>query len=144
MKKIIKNLLSFLVGITLGGMLNGRIIALSTYLIPPPSGTDLTTEAGLKAAMPLMEPKHFLMPFLAHALGTLLGAVLAAFIAASHKMQFALAVGLMFLIGGAMMVFLLPDAPLWFKIVDLVGAYIPLAYLGGRIGIQHSFSNKYK
>ena len=44
--------------------------------------------------MHLFEPKHFLFPFLAHALGTFAGAWLAAFIAASYKMRFALGIGI--------------------------------------------------
>ena len=44
--------------------------------------------------------KNFVFPFLAHALGTLAGAFVAAKIAASHKMRFALAIGFLFLLGG--------------------------------------------
>ena len=54
-------------------------------------------------------------------------------IAASHKMKFALAIGVFFLIGGIVNVFLLPS-PTWFAIVDIVGAYIPMAFIGGKIG----------
>jgi hypothetical protein len=45
-------------------------------------------------------------------------------------MKFALAIGFFFLIGGIMNVFMLPS-PLWFTILDLAGAYIPMAWLGG-------------
>ncbi len=34
------------------------------------AGADVTTTEGLRAALPLFEPKHFIMPFLAQALGT--------------------------------------------------------------------------
>jgi hypothetical protein len=63
-------------------------------------GAEVTTMEGLQEAMHLFEPKHFLMPFPAHALGTFLGALLAAKIAANHKMKFALAIGCIFLVGG--------------------------------------------
>lgn len=36
----------------------------------PPPCSDLTTEEGLIAGMKLMEPKHFLIPFFAHSLGS--------------------------------------------------------------------------
>jgi hypothetical protein len=65
------------------------IIMISGSVIPPPEGADLTTLEGLKSAMHLFQPKHFIMPFLAHALGTLTGAYFAAFIAATHKFKFA-------------------------------------------------------
>jgi hypothetical protein len=84
----------------------------------------------LKASMHLFEAKHFIFPFLAHAFGTFVGAFLAALIAANHKMKFALAIGFFFLIGGIMNIFMLPS-PLWFTILDLAGAYIPMAWLGG-------------
>ena len=72
------------------------------------------------------------MPFLAHALGTLVGALVAAGIAVNHKMKFALGVGAWFLLGGIMNIIMLPS-PLWFTIVDLAGAYIPMAYIAGKL-----------
>ncbi|MDR9397724.1 hypothetical protein [Salibacter sp.] len=44
-----------------------------------------------------------------------------------------LIIGVFFLIGGIMNVYMLPS-PMWFSIVDLVFAYIPMAVLGYRIG----------
>ena len=103
---------------------------LSGVVIPPPDGIDTSTMEGLLAAMPLMQPKHFLMPFLAHAMGSLVGAWIAARVAPTNKMTFALMIGAFFLIGGIYMVFQLPS-PLWFTITDLGLAYLPMAYLGG-------------
>lgn len=54
-------------------------------------------------------------------------------LAASRKMVLALMIGFVFLLGGVTNVLMLP-APLWFNIVDLVGAYLPMAWLGGRLG----------
>ena len=100
----------------------------SGSIIPPPDGSDVTTMEGLKASMHLFEPKHFLMPFLAHALGTFAGAFLAVKIAATHQMKIALGIGFMFLAGGITNVFMLPS-PLWFSVLDLTIAYIPMAFL---------------
>jgi hypothetical protein len=72
------------------------------------------------------------MPFLAHALGTFVGAFIAAKIAATSKMIIAIAIGIVFMIGGIMMVMMLPS-PLWFDATDLVLAYIPMAYLGAKL-----------
>ncbi|WP_309612901.1 hypothetical protein [Flavobacterium sp.] len=113
------------------------IIMVSGSIIPPPEGANLTTMEGLEAAMPLMEPKHFLLPFLAHALGTLVGALIAASIAATYKMRFAMVIGICFLVGGIMNIFMLPS-PIWFTIVDLGLAYIPMAYLGGKFVLRRS------
>jgi hypothetical protein len=84
--------------------------------------------------MHLFQPKHFIMPFLAHAIGTLIGAFIAALIAGSHKMNFAIVIGIFFLIGGIMSVFMLPS-PVWFNILDLVVAYIPMAWIGGKLAM---------
>ena len=82
-----------------------------------------------------MQPEHFIMPFLAHALGTLVGAYIAATIAVNHKLKFALAIGGWFLLGGIVNIFMLPS-PIWFTVVDLAGAYIPMAYLGGKLATK--------
>lgn len=112
------------------------IIMISGTLIPPPEGADVTTMEGLKTSLHLFEPKHFLMPFLAHALGTFFGALLVAKFAASHKMKLALGVGLLFLAGGIANAFMLPS-PVWFTVVDLVGAYIPMAFIAGKIVVKN-------
>ena len=129
---ILKNILAVVISLIIGGMVNISIIMFSGSVIPPPDGANLTTMEGLQVAMPLMEPKHFLMPFLAHAFGTLVGAILAAKIATNNKMTFAIVIGCCFLVGGIMNIFMLPS-PVWFTIVDLGFAYIPMAYLGGKI-----------
>lgn len=132
MHPIIKNILAVVAGGVLGSVVNMGIIKVSGSIIPPPEGADLSTAEGLKAAMHLFEPKHFIMPFLAHALGTFAGAFVAASLAATHKMKFALGVGFFFLLGGIASVFMLPS-PAWFSILDLAGAYIPMAYFAGKL-----------
>ena len=132
MNPIIKNILAVLTGIGVGSAVNMGIITISGSVIPPPDGVDNTTMEGLKAAMHLFEPKHFLMPFLAHALGTLAGAFLAALIAANHNMKFALGIGVFFMLGGIANVLMLPS-PLWFTVLDLGAAYIPMGYVAGKL-----------
>jgi len=132
MNPILKNILAVIAGVAGGSVVNMGIILISGSIIPPPEGADVTTAEGLKAAMHLFEPKHFLFPFLAHALGTFAGASLAAFIASNNKMLFALGISVFFLAGGITNIVMLPS-PLWFTVVDLVGAYLPMGYLAGRL-----------
>lgn len=132
MNPVLKNTLAVVAGIIGGSVVNMGIINLSGSVIPPPTGADVTTMEGLKTTMHLFEPKHFLMPFLAHALGTLAGALIAASIAATRKMTFALVIGCFFLAGGIANVVMLPS-PLWFTVTDLVFAYLPMGFLGGKI-----------
>jgi hypothetical protein len=135
MNPILKNIIAVIAGFLCGSLVNGGIIMVSGSLIPPPDGADVTTMEGLKASMHLFEPRHFLMPFLAHALGTLVGAFLAAKLAANHQLKFALVIGILFLAGGITNVILLPS-PLWFSVLDLVAAYLPMAYLAGKTAIK--------
>lgn len=133
MHPILRNILALLAGLLSGSLVNGGLIGISGQVIPPPEGVDVTTEAGLKAGIHLFEPRHFIFPFLAHALGTFAGALITVLIAAHRKMSLAMIIGLLFFIGGVMMVYLLP-APMWFNITDLVLAYFPMAFLAARIG----------
>jgi hypothetical protein len=132
MNPILRNILAVVAGLILGGMVNMGIIMISGKIIPPPAGIDMTTMEGIKAGMPLLSPQHFLMPFLAHALGTFVSALVASFIAASHKMKFAIGFGCWGLLGGIIAVMMIP-APLWFDAVDLIFAYLPMGYLGGKL-----------
>lgn len=136
MNPIVKNILSVIAGLIVGSIVNMGLIMLSSSIIPPPDGADVTTMEGLKESMHMFEPKHFIMPFLAHALGTLFGAMTAAFIAANNKMLMALIVGAFFLIGGIINVYMLPS-PTWFAFVDLVGAYILMGWIGGKLVIKN-------
>mgnify|MGYP007080378356 CR=1 FL=1 len=81
MNPILKNAIAVISGFLIGSIVNGGIIMISASVIPPPDGADVTTMEGLKASMHLFQPKHFLMPFLAHSLGTFSGAFLASKIA---------------------------------------------------------------
>ena len=76
------------------------------------------------------EPIHFLFPFLAHALGTFSGAVLA--IKISKQTKIAYMIALVFLYGGISMITQVPS-PMWFTVLDLVLAYIPMAWLATKI-----------
>ena len=130
---ILRNVLAVVVGIVVCMFVNGGIITLSPAVIPPPAGANMDDFESMKASMPLLRPKHFVMPFLAHALGSLLGGLVAALIAASHKITFALVIGLVHLAGGIAMALMIP-APVWFEALDLIVAYIPMALVGGRLG----------
>lgn len=135
MPKLLRNILAIIVGLLVGGVVNMAIVTFGPALIPPPAGVDPTNAESLAGAMHLFEPRHFVMPFLAHALGTLAGALVAWLIAASHKAKFAYAIGVIFLCGGIAACFMIP-APLWFMALDLILAYLPMAWLSTRIGAR--------
>lgn len=129
---ILKNILAVILGLFLGGAANMGIIMLSDGLIALPDGVNPGDLESIKSNFHLYQPKHFVMPFLAHALGTLAGAFITAKIAVSHHMKLSLVIGVFFLMGGIQMAQLLP-APIWFDVLDLGVAYIPMGYLGYKL-----------
>ena len=130
MHPIIRNTGAFILAVIIGMVVNGSLIMASPHIIPPPAGVDVTQAESLAANIHLFEPKHFLFPFLAHALGTLAGAIVVALLAASLQMKLALGIGALFLIAGIMAATMIP-APTWFIALDLVVAYLPMGWLGG-------------
>ena len=135
MRNILRNVLAVLAGIVIGSIVNMALIKLSPSLIPPPAGVDVNNAESLSKTMHLFEPRHFIMPFLAHAVGTFAGALAAYLIAASYKTQFAYVIGVVFLCGGVAASFMIP-APAWFIALDLLAAYLPMAWLGIQIGTR--------
>ncbi len=132
MDSILRNVLGFFAGIIAGWLVNGGIIAMTGSVFPPPSGVDPTDIESIKANLHLYDAKHFLFPFIAHALGSLVGALVVVKIAASHKMKFAIAIGAFFLVGGVLMAYML-QGPIWFLILDLLIAYLPMAWIGAKL-----------
>ena len=129
MRGFLKGLLAVVLGLVAGSAVNMGLVLLGAQLVPPPAGVDTSTAEGLKAAMPLLQARHFLFPFLAHALGTFAGALVATWVVGRVNRLPALLIGLLFLVGGIASCFMLP-APRWFEVLDVVLAYLPLAWLG--------------
>lgn len=133
MARIVRNVLAVVLGFVIGGVVNMSIVMTLPMLIPPPPGVDVTNPESLAASMHLFEARHFIAPFLAHAAGAFVGALVAYLIAASRKPWFAYAIGVLSLCGGIAASFMIP-APVWFIVLDLVVAYIPMAWLAVMVG----------
>lgn len=132
MKIPVRNILSLIGGVVLGGLVNMGLITISSLIIPLPDGADISSMQALEDSIHLFQPRHFIMPFLAHALGTLAGSAFTAFLCTSDHLKWCLTVGVFFLMGGITNVVSLPS-PLWFNIVDLTLAYLPMAYVGWKL-----------
>ena len=132
MNPILRNVFAIVVGWLVGSLINMGIVQLGHFLLPIENlePNDMESYA---AIIPTLSAEYFLFPFLAHALGTLLGAFLATKIASTHKFRFALAIGIIFLVGGITAASMF-GGPIWFIILDLVVAYIPMAFLGYKLG----------
>jgi hypothetical protein len=131
MNPVLRNILAVLIGAIVCMVLNGLLLGVMMKAIPPPIGFDPNELASYS----VLEARHLMSPFVAHAVPSLIGGLLAALIAATRKMTFALMVGGLHLIGGIAAAFLIP-APAWFIALDLVVAYLPMAWLGGKLGTR--------
>lgn len=133
MKVILRNGAAVIAGLVLGGMANMSLVGAGPKVFPPPAGVDMADMKSLAASAHLLEPRHFVFPFLAHAAGTLIGAFIAHLAGAGPRTALSYAIGILFLAGGIAAAFMIP-APAWFIAVDLLLAYIPMAWLAARLG----------
>lgn len=133
MKILLRGLLAVIVGLIAGGIVNMGLVMLGPHVFPPPAGVNVADAESIRASVHLFEPRHFVFPFLAHALGTLVGAIVAYLIAAARRTAFAYAIGVINLAGGIAAATMIP-APAWFLVLDLGIAYLPMAWVGARLG----------
>lgn len=137
MNPTVKNVLVVIAGFFIGCVVNMSIILGGTSIIGFPVGIDPTDVDSIKNGIHLFRSIHFLTPFLAHAIGTLVGAFFVARFGTSKKLVLAMTVGGLFLLGGISNSFSIP-APMWFTVLDLIVAYIPMAYLGWKLGSREN------
>ena len=136
MKSFLGNVGAVLLGILLGGTVNMAIVYAGGKLMPPPPGVDVSDPASIDAHLAEYSVAQLLAPFVAHAAGTLVGAVVAARLSATRPRSAALMVGSIFLIGGIAAWRMLPATPTWFAMLDLGVAYLPMGWLGARLAAQ--------
>ncbi len=131
MNPIVKNILGLIVGILVGGLVNAGIVNFGSSIFPPPAGVDPNDIESIRSNMHLYEVKHFIVPYLAHVLGSLVAAFVAVKI--SNNKIISIIAGAFFIIGGGVMIGMVPETPIWFTVIDMV-SYIPAAILGYLIG----------
>ena len=93
MNSTLRNILSVIGALIIGGVINLGIIKLGTSIIPAPEGVDPNDINSIKANVQLYSASHFLVPFLAHAIGTLAGAYAVSRLAVSRHKTLALIIG---------------------------------------------------
>ena len=133
MSPILRNILAVVVGAVVCLALNGLLLGMMMAWIGVPEGFD----PNVPSTFALLQAKHLLSPFIAHAVPSLVGGFIAALIAADRKMTFALVVGGLHLLGGIAAAFMIP-APAWFIALDLIVAYLPMAWIGGYLVTRKS------
>lgn len=135
MNNLFRNVLAFVVGLAVGMLANMGFVTLGPQVFPPPAGVNMADAKSLAESVHLLEPRHFVFPFLAHAFGTFAGGLVAYAMAASYRAAFPWAIGAFFFAGGIGAAFMI-DAPKWFVALDLVAAYLPLAWLATNVGAR--------
>lgn len=130
---MLKVIAAFIVGAIAGGIVNMTLVTVGPAVIPPPEGVDVTDMESLKTSMHLLSARHFVFPFLAHALGTLVGALVGYLLAPKYKIRVAWLIGVFTLLGGIAASSMIP-APKVFIAVDLIFAYLPMAWLAIKLG----------
>ena len=116
------------------GVINAGLITYLGGMVDLPPGVDPNDVEDIKKNIHLYSTNALLVPLAAHAVGTMSGAFMAARLAVSRHMILAMAIGIFFLIMGIVMILSIPNTPTWFVWLDLLGAYLPMAFLGGLIG----------
>lgn len=129
---MVRNILAVIIGLIVGNIVNMLIITAGHAVLPPPAGFDGTSMEGVASTIHLLRPIDFSVPFLAHAIGPLVGVLVAMMIAARAHKTIAIILACIFLLGGIIANVMIP-APWWFRTVDLVFAYLPMAYLGYKL-----------
>ena len=128
----LKSAAVFLLAMMVAAALNMALILLGPFVISTPAGFDNSSQEAVKNTVHLLGARHFVFPLLAHALGTLAGAWLGARFA-PHGLAVAIGVGLVSLLGGVANIVMIAS-PLWFEVVDALLCYLPMAWLGYRLG----------
>ena len=74
--ELMRNIIAVVLGIFIGGSVNMAIINNGGLIIPPPEGVNPADLESIKENIHLYTPLHFMVPFLAHVMGTLVGAII--------------------------------------------------------------------
>ena len=129
---ILRNVLAVILGLVIGTIVNFAVLSIGHVVVPTPPGFDGSSMEAIASTVHLLRPIDFLVVFLAHSLGPFAGVLAAMFIAASRHALIATILGALFLLGGIVANIMIP-APTWYRIADLVLAYVPMAFLAWKL-----------
>ena len=133
MNSTLRNILAVIAGWFFGSVVNMSIISFYPSIFPLPEQIIEGDMQSLIDNAHLLEIPHLISVFLAHGLGTLVGAFLAAKIGVSRHLLLSMIIGVLFLLGGIAINAMLNFTPLSFSILDILLAYNPMAWVGWRL-----------
>ncbi|MBL4715766.1 MAG: hypothetical protein COC01_03635 [Bacteroidetes bacterium] len=129
---MLRNSLSIAAGIITGGILIFLVEKLGHTIYPHPADFDYTDKEALAELIQNAPIGALLFVILAWTVGSFGGGLVASLISNEAKMRKALIVGVVLMLLGIMNMMMIPH-PLWFWALGLA-VYLPMAYLGGKIG----------
>jgi hypothetical protein len=129
----LRNLLAVLAGLIVAGVVVFLMEWVGHAIYPPPADLNYADELAMGEYMRGQPTGAFLLVMLAHALGTLAGAAVAALIGRSWQLGLAMIVGFIMMLGGTWNLYRFPH-PVWMWIE--VPVYLVAAWLGGKWGMR--------
>lgn len=137
MTPIVKNILIF-IGALILGMAANMLLLLAGMAVFPVEGMNEMTPEAIQEAFDAgkFSTIHFVIPIIAHSLQTFIaGLICGRFTVKTNSMLWAMAAGVVSLIFGIMNLAQVAH-PDWFGPVDLLVSYLPMAYIGGKLGMR--------
>ena len=131
-----RNILAVVAGLASAWVTMVIVQAISSFLYMRDAGIDTGDAAALKAWIATAPLGAFLLLILGYVVSSLVGGWVAARLARSRPLLLAVIVGLFLLLGGIANFMTIPH-PTWVAVLALV-AYIPCAWLGGRLGARRA------
>ena len=128
---MLRTLLAIVAGLITAMLAIFGVEAIGLLFFPPPAGTALDTEADLARLVAMSSPAAKAWLVFGWALGSFIGAWVAARISRKHRRIAALAVGL-FIVAGTVMNAMLIVHPLWMNLLGIL-LPVPLALLAARL-----------
>lgn len=126
---MIRNIAAVIIGFLSGSIVNMLVLQAGFAAMTMPEGFDMKR---IPETIHLFSAQHYAVPFLAHALGSFVGTLVAMFIAVSARKVITIVLAVLFLSGGIAASLMIP-APAWFVAVDLIFAYVPMVLLAWKI-----------
>ena len=128
---MLRTLLAIVTGLITAMLVIFGVEAIGLLLFPPPAGMRLDTEADLAKLVAMSSPAAKAWLVFGWALGSFVGAWVAARISRQHRRIAALAVAL-FIVAGTLMNAMVIAHPIWMNLLGIV-LPIPLALLAARL-----------
>lgn len=131
MNHTLRNALALMAGLIAAFVFNSVTLQLLGSLTGMEAQSEMTPEE-IANHLKNLKPWQFAVPFAAHVLGSFAGGFIAASLSKTQPKVLAVTVALIHLAGGVAMVMAFPH-PIWFVILDLTLAYVPIAWLAYKV-----------